>query len=66
MSDLIEKKKMTEEDIKFRYITPVIAEAKDNNHMVSHGLQQAMTCAKMMDVPFAYGSNGCGVQYSQT
>lgn len=109
MSDLIEKKKMTEEDIKFRYITPAIVdkwnkdkitmetqitdgrinlkgnfvsrehpkkadyvlylnsnkpiaivEAKDNNHTVSHGLQQAMTYAKMMDVPFAYSSNGDG------
>lgn len=109
MSDLIEKKKMTEEDIKFRYITPAIVdkwdkdkitmetqitdgrinlkgnfvsrerpkkadyvlylnsnkpiaivEAKDNNHTVSHGLQQAMAYAKMMDVPFAYSSNGDG------
>lgn len=109
MSDLIEKKKMTEEDIKFRYITPAIVdkwdkdkitmetqitdgrinlkgnfvsrerpkkadyvlylnsnkpiaivEAKDNNHTVSYGLQQAMTYAKMMDVPFAYSSNGDG------
>ena len=35
-----------------------IVEAKDNNHTVSHGLQQAMTYAKMMDIPFAYSSNG--------
>lgn len=35
-----------------------IVEAKDNNHTVSFGLQQAMTYAKMMDVPFAYSSNG--------
>lgn len=35
-----------------------IVEAKDNNHSVSHGLQQAITYAKMMDVPFAYSSNG--------
>lgn len=35
-----------------------IVEAKDNHHSVSFGLQQAVTYAKMMDVPFAYSSNG--------
>ena len=35
-----------------------VVEAKDNNHSVSHGLQQAMTYAQMMDIPFAYSSNG--------
>ena len=35
-----------------------IVEAKDNNHSVSHGLQQAITYALMLDVPFAYSSNG--------
>lgn len=39
--------------------TPLaIVEAKDNNHSASYGLQQAITYAKMMDVPFAYSSNG--------
>lgn len=37
-----------------------IVEAKDNTHGVSHGLQQAMTYARMLDVPFAYSSNGDG------
>lgn len=37
-----------------------VVEAKDNNHSVSHGLQQAMNYAKMLDVPFAYSSNGDG------
>ena len=37
-----------------------IVEAKDNNHSISHGLQQAMTYAQMLDVPFAYSSNGDG------
>ena len=104
---MIDKKQMTEEDIKLRYITPAITtkwsldhitmetkitagkinlkgnfvfrekpkkadyilyinpnkpiaivEAKDNNHTVSYGLQQAMTYARMFDVPFAYSSNG--------
>ena len=35
-----------------------IVEAKDNRHTVSHGLQQAMTYAQMMGIPFAYSSNG--------
>ena len=37
-----------------------IVEAKDNTHSISHGLQQAMTYAQMLDVPFAYSSNGDG------
>lgn len=37
-----------------------VVEAKDNKHSVSHGLQQAITYAKMLDVPFAYSSNGDG------
>lgn len=37
-----------------------IVEAKDNNHSVSYGLQQAMTYAKKLDIPFAYSSNGDG------
>lgn len=35
-----------------------IVEAKDKKHTVSFGLQQAMTYAQMMDIPFAYSSNG--------
>ncbi|HOR13929.1 MAG TPA: DEAD/DEAH box helicase family protein, partial [Clostridia bacterium] len=97
---------MTEEDIKFRFITPAITakwsnnitmetkitdgrfnlrsnksirekpkkadyilyieannpiavvEAKDNKHAVSDGIQQAISYAQMLDVPFAYSSNG--------
>ena len=104
---MIDKKTMTEEDIKLQFITPAITskwsldritmetkitdgkinlkgnfvfrekpkkadyvlyinsnnpvaivEAKDNKHAASYGLQQAMTYAQMLDVPFAYGSNG--------
>ena len=106
---VLSKSQMSEEDIKFHYITPAITakwdnqhitletkitdgrinlkgnivarekpkradyvlylsannpiaivEAKDNNHTVSHGLQQAMTYAQMLDVPFAFSSNGDG------
>lgn len=103
---ILDKKQMSEEDIKLNYITPAlqkgwsdsitmetkitdgkinlrgnmvarsrpkyadyllylnsskplaVVEAKDNKHSVSHGLQQAITYAKMMDIPFAYSSNG--------
>ena len=37
-----------------------IIEAKDNKHSISHGLQQAMTYAQMLDLPFAFSSNGDG------
>lgn len=109
MNPIIDKKQMTEEDIKLQYITPAITskwdirkvtmetqitdgkvnlkgnlvfrekpkradyilylnannpiaviEAKDNNHSISFGLQQAMTYAQMLDLPFAYSSNGDG------
>ena len=108
---ILDKKQMTEEDIKLQYITPAIqskwgldrmtmetkitdgrvnlrgnfvfrekpkkadyvlylspnkpiaiVEAKDNNHSVSYGLQQAITYARMQDIPFAYSSNGDGFQ----
>ena len=106
---VIPKKQMSEEDIKFQFITPAITanwkkqhitmetkitdgrvnlkgnfvtrdkpkradyvlylsdnnpiaivEAKDNNHSVSYGLQQAMEYARMLDIPFAFSSNGDG------
>lgn len=108
---ILDKKQMTEEDIKLQFITPAIqakwskeyitmetkitdgqinlrgnlvhrdkpkkadyvlylnkhkpiaiVEAKDNNHTVSYGLQQAKHYAQMLDVPFAYSSNGDGFQ----
>ena len=110
---ILDKKQMTEEDIKLNYITPAIlakgwkdkitmetkvqftdgkinlrgnlvsrespkkadyilflnknypiavVEAKDNNHSVSFGMQQAKMYAQMLDVPFAYSSNGDAFQ----
>lgn len=103
---ILDKKQMSEEDIKLNFITPAlqkgwyghitmetkitdgrinikgnlvarskakyadyllylndgkpiaVVEAKDNNHSVSHGLQQAIIYAEMLDLPFAYSSNG--------
>lgn len=109
MTMVLQKKDMTEEDIKLQYITPAVTskwdrqkitmetqvtdgkislkgnlavrekgkradyllylspnnpiaviEAKDNNHQISEGLQQAMNYAKMLDLPFAFSSNGDG------
>jgi type I restriction enzyme, R subunit len=37
-----------------------IVEAKDNNHAVGDGMQQALDYAEILDVPFAYSSNGDG------
>lgn len=35
-----------------------IIEAKDNNHSVGDGMQQALGYAEALDVPFVYSSNG--------
>ncbi|MCX6915531.1 MAG: DEAD/DEAH box helicase family protein [Verrucomicrobia bacterium] len=35
-----------------------VIEAKDNNHSVGGGMQQALEYAEILDVPFAYSSNG--------
>lgn len=37
-----------------------VIEAKDNRHSISFGLQQAMEYARMLDLPFAFSSNGDG------
>jgi type I restriction enzyme R subunit len=37
-----------------------VVEAKDNNHAVGAGMQQALEYAEILDVPFAYSSNGDG------
>ena len=107
----MDKKQLTEEDIKLRFITPAIqakwdtknirmekkitdgrvnikgnmavrekpkrvdyllykdgyyplavVEAKDNKHSLSFGMQQAKTYAAMLDVKFAYSSNGDAFQ----
>jgi type I restriction enzyme R subunit len=37
-----------------------VVEAKDNNHSLGGGMQQALDYADMLDAPFAYSSNGDG------
>lgn len=40
-----------------------VVEAKDAKHTVSDGMQQALTYAKMLNVPFAFSSNGKGFAF---
>ncbi len=37
-----------------------IIEAKDNNHSIRSGMQQALDYAKILDIPFVFSSNGDG------
>lgn len=37
-----------------------VIEAKDNNHSIGAGMQQALSYANHLDVPFVYSSNGDG------
>ncbi|MBS4018222.1 MAG: DEAD/DEAH box helicase family protein [Dechloromonas sp.] len=37
-----------------------VVEAKDNKHSVRDGIQQGLAYAEMLDVPFAFSSNGDG------
>lgn len=58
-----EKPKFADYVLYYNRATPIaIVEAKDATHSVSHGMQQAKEYAHMMDVPFAYSSNGLGFQ----
>lgn len=40
-----------------------IIEAKDNNHSVSSGIQQALGYAVTLDIPFVFSSNGDGFYF---
>lgn len=58
-----EKAKYADYVLYYNRATPIaIVEAKDASHAVAHGLQQAKEYAQMMDVPFAFSSNGMGYQ----
>ncbi len=41
-------------------VSVAVIEAKDNNYTISHGLQQALGYAALLDVPCAFSSNGDG------
>lgn len=56
-----EKPKYADYVLYINKATPIaIIEAKDAGHSVSHGLQQAKEYAMMLDVKFAFSSNGKG------
>ncbi len=40
-----------------------VVEAKDNNHTVSAGIQQALGYARTLDIPFVFSSNGDGFHF---
>jgi type I restriction enzyme R subunit len=40
-----------------------IIEAKDNNHSVKAGIQQALGYANTLDIPFVFSSNGDGFYF---
>ena len=57
------KAKFADYMLYYNRATPIaIVEAKDANHTVSFGMQQAKEYAQMMDIPFAFSSNGQGYQ----
>ncbi len=58
-----ERAKYADYVLYYNRATPIaIVEAKDARHYVSFGMQQAKEYARMMDVPFAFSSNGQGFQ----
>lgn len=40
-----------------------IIEAKDNNHSIQDGIQQALDYARVLDIPSVFSSNGDGFHY---
>ncbi|MDR1568643.1 MAG: DEAD/DEAH box helicase family protein [Streptococcaceae bacterium] len=55
------KQKFTDYLLYYKKNFPIaVVEAKDNNHSVGAGMQQAINYAEILDVPFAYASNGDG------
>jgi type I restriction enzyme R subunit len=53
------KKKFADYVLSWEPGVPVaIVEAKDNNHTVSHGMQQALGYTEILDLPSAFSSNG--------
>lgn len=44
----------------YQHFAIAIIEAKDNNHPVGDGMQQALDYATTLDIPFVFSSNGDG------
>ncbi|MCF6149534.1 MAG: DEAD/DEAH box helicase family protein [Candidatus Kuenenia sp.] len=62
------KRKRADIILYFKPNIPIaVIEAKDNNHSVGAGLQQALNYAEILDVPVAFSSNGDGfVQHDRS
>ena len=55
------KQKRADYLLSFKSNIPLaVVEAKDNKHPLGAGMQQAMEYAMLLDIPFAYSSNGDG------
>jgi type I restriction enzyme R subunit len=55
------KKKRADYLLFYRPNIPIaVIEAKDNNHSIGSGMQQALSYAGILDVPFVFSSNGDG------
>jgi type I restriction enzyme R subunit len=55
------KKKFADYVLSWKPSLPIaVVEAKDNNFTISHGLQQALGYAEILDIPSAFSSNGDG------
>lgn len=62
------KKKRADYVLYFKPNIPIaVIEAKDNNHAIGAGMQQALDYAETLDLPFAYSSNGDGfIEHDRT
>lgn len=54
------KRKRADYILYYKSIAVAIIEAKDNNHSVRSGIQQALDYAKILDIPCVFSSNGDG------
>ena len=55
------KKKRADYILYYKPNIPIaIIEAKDNNHRIGAGIQQALEYADILDIPFVFSSNGDG------
>lgn len=53
------KKKFADYVLHYAPGVPIaVVEAKDNNHSVSHGMQQALGYSEILEIPTAFSSNG--------
>ena len=54
------KAKFADYVLHYQHIPIALIEAKDNNHSIGDGMQQALEYAETLNVPFVFSSNGDG------